>query len=449
MNKNRWLFATLLIAGTLTVNRPDAASMWQFFGLKGEIIHSILPMTSASGQEAIMVGTQRGIWWYEYERWVKIFEGSAVYDMELLPDGRILAIAGNGSDTDGVYLGKVIGIAEPGTIYGFTLKVKCPYPTALALGPDITANGGSAEIGCETHFYVGTREGVHHGKICADAVSWLPSLSIPTGALSSICSSVHLFSGDTMVYAGGYSGKLLMRMGLDKSAIVADPIAYLLRGRSELKAMKRSNTTAMVELRSGGQPYLAIATLDSGIQILGRGDDFSSLPSPVSNEPILAMTSYITQEFFNGENYSSLAIATPSGIYTRCLPDESCEWRLMGKPPAVARCLVQQDNAELWAGTDSGLYRNGQPTGIAEPQMSSSSAGISYNLIRKTNGSAVINFHQPFSGTVVLYTLRGEALDRVIVDGENSVRVRTGRGIRLFRIYRGGTVAGSGSIAMW
>jgi hypothetical protein len=368
--------------------------------------------------------------------------------MELLADGRILAAAGNGSDTDGVYLGEVVAIAEPGTMYAFTLKAKCPLPAALALGPKALAQGDIGESGCTAHFYAGTRTGIYHGTICGDVVSWLPTLTYPSGALSSVCSSVQVFSGDTMVYAGGYSGKLLMRLGpLGKSAIVADPEAYLLRGRSELTAVKRSNTTAMAELTTAGEVFLAIATLDSGVQLLSGGRVVSTLPPPVSREPILAMTPIPMRYLIDGDNQNRLAIATPSGIYTRCLPDENCVWSTTGKPPAAVRCLAQQNRAVLWAGTDSGLYRLDYPSGAAVPAAAAPSAVAPYRVLRADDGSVAIDFRQPFSGAVVVYALNGQVLDRVIAVGENSVRVPARRGISLFRMYRGGTIAGAGRIA--
>jgi hypothetical protein len=94
------------------------------------------------------------------------------------------------------------------------------------------------------------------------------------------------------------------------------------------------------------------------------------------------------------------------------------------------------------------LYRLDFPAAAA-PAASSSPAVVPWRLLRADNGSVAIDFRRPFSGTIVVYALTGQVIDRMIVYGENSVRVRAGRGISLFRVYRGGAIAGAGGVAGW
>ena len=143
----------------------DAATGWTLFGLKDEAINTILPLDPGYGEDAIMVGTAKGIWYYEYGHGNYLWTGLPIYDMKLTGYNSIVAAAGNGSDSDGIYIGKVVAHGEPGNLWKFKLMVKCPRPTAL----EYNALEGS----CTGKLYVGNSSGVSTGLICNDTVNGL------------------------------------------------------------------------------------------------------------------------------------------------------------------------------------------------------------------------------------------------------------------------------------
>jgi hypothetical protein len=61
MNTIKLLFVAISLFGMVSPIPLDAAGSWTLFGLKNEVVNTILPLPPGYGNDAIMVGTIRGI----------------------------------------------------------------------------------------------------------------------------------------------------------------------------------------------------------------------------------------------------------------------------------------------------------------------------------------------------------------------------------------------------
>jgi hypothetical protein len=413
----------IILSGNASLSWLNASSSWKYVGLKDETINSILPMIESS-PNGIMVGTDKGIWHFEYTWWDHSFSGLPVHDIIKTPDGQLLAAMGNGSDSDGVYIGKVIAIGEPGTRWGFSLLKKCPQPTALAFDP--------MEGSCIGRLYVGNAEGVRTGLLCNGSVSELTAITgLPN---SMVITSMIIGSDDNMLYVGGRND-LFPQPG-------PGPIEYswLLRGNaSGLMALKNINVTSIVEMPvqrgvdDGPIRYIAVATVDSGVQFVNRGTLMTRHPSPVRSEPIVDIVPFRT---FSSMNWGELVAATPSDIFRQCPPNADCIWSEMDKVPGSPRRLAHYQGTILWAGTDSGVYRYDAPTGIQLQSVSGSSFGTGKQAIRTGKGNIVfeINSNYSLNGKVSFFDIRGRSVKTSVLEGRHTSIGKMSKGLYLYRI---------------
>jgi len=414
------------VAGALPVN---AAASWTLFGLEGESVNTILPLSPGNGDDAIMVGTSKGIWNHEYGHWVSVWQGLPVYDMQLIAYDRILAAAGNGSDSDGIYLGKVIAIGEPGNLWKFTLLVKYPRPTAVGY-----RSAGLSGSRCDGTVYVGNASRVSSGAHCGDSVEALTALEIPENSWSK-CTALRYSPIDHALWAGGTFGNRM-------AAGPMNDTATLLRGTSSLDAFRKMDVLSINDFVPSDDSLFSIATYYSGVQIFKGDTLLRSIPSPKNNYPVLAAIHFT--KLSSGETL--LAAATPSGVYRECPPNADCIWTdLDANISAVYTCLAQQKGTVLWLGTTIGVYRyESVPTArrVAGVGRHAAESSVRFTL----HGGVLYAGTDKAGSTLQLFDTRGRSL-KTTTSPNGEVRINgSGRGCYIYRLTCNNKCISSGSV---
>jgi hypothetical protein len=426
MKPVKLLMVAVFLWWSISLCPLHAASSWNYVGLKGEAINVIFPVIGTS-PNGIMVGTQTGIWHFEYSWWDHSYSGLPVHDIIKIPGERLLAAMGNGSDSDGVYLGKVVAIGEPGTRWGFSLLVKCPHPTALAF------QAIAMDTTCSGRLYVGNAEGVRSGYLCKGAdnnlVCDLTIVSSPGHPFGSTCESMIVGSDDGMLCAGGYD------QGID---LVPASNAWLLRGNaSGLTALKKMNVTSIMEMpeqKIGSRQVkvIAVATIDSGIQTFDNGTPYvdGRVPSRVFSE-----ANILDIAVFNLNETAHFVAATPSGVYFFLGWAADPTWMKPSLPGSPV-CLAYHQGTMLWAGTDSGVYRYESITVVDRKDTFGSSAGMRIQSIRTIKGDVFfeINNNDNYDGKVSFFDTRGKLVKTCIVAGNHISIFSIGKGLFFYKI---------------
>ncbi len=420
MKSSAVMIGLIILASSLS---SRAAYSWTYVGLKGEAVNTILPMIGYS-PDGVMVGTHTGIWNYEYARWVKTWSGLPVHAIIRIPNGNFLAAMGNGSDSDGVYLGTLRAIAEPGTLWKFHLLAKCPRPTALAIAP--------MDGSCICRVYVGNAEGVRTGMLCQDTLKEIALISGPAAPFGNTCKSLVIGTDDGMLYAGGYDDNPQEGPG-------GRDTAWLLRGTADkLTALKRMNATSIAELplqsmSAGGirdlHP-LAVATVDSGIHYFAYGAFWKSYPAPAVNKPVVAVAPFRTVPSLN---WTEIIAATATGVFRQCPPNADCVWSKIENLPGTPSCIAQYQAAMLWAGTDSGVYQYEASTSVDRNSRCTRSTARPIR-IETGNGLLEIENRSDGEGTISLFTAHGRHLKTFTIPKTRSSVPGIGTGLFLYKI---------------
>jgi hypothetical protein len=412
----------------------NAGNTWNLVGLKGEKIN-VIHHPPISEENAIMVGTDKGIWWFEYGSWWQ-YGGSTVnkltlpvYDIKSASTHDMLVVAGNGSDSDGVYMSKLAAIGEPGTLFGFVLQARWPRPTALAL----SGMDGS----CSDKIYVGNIDGVSAGLLCSRKMDTLKALPCPQNPFGVRCASMIVSTLDGRLYAGGNYGT--------RPIFTGEPaIAQFISGTNELTQVKKLNATAIVEYRSQNEIMVAVATVDSGIQLFKNGAYHLSFSSPSPGEPVLSIVPFATQDFGGGV-WTMLVAATPSGVYRQCAPNMNCVWARLGDITGSPCCLEQYQGKTLWAATDSGVYRFDYTTDLQHDNSVMTVQRPRIAAIRQQNGSIRFtitgNIEPDYS--LSIYDLQGRCIRNNLQLAREPVAF-IGHGIFSYRIQSYNGVVQSG-----
>jgi hypothetical protein len=444
MKHFKLLVSIAVLLGIASLYPIHATSSWTYVGLKGETINTILPVIPSS-PNGIMVGTQTGIWHFEYTWWDHSFSGLPVHDIIKTSGEQLLAAAGNGSDSDGVYIGKVAAIGEPGTRLRFSLLAKCPQPTALAFQPSKAPMDS-----CYGTLYVGNAEGVMSGRLCIapqDLACELTKISAPADPFVGTCESMIVGSDDNMLYAGGRADNIIQPG--------PGPVKYswLLRGNaSGLTGVKRMNATSIVEMPVQRGPddgpirYIAVATSDSGVQLFNSGAYFGRIPPPLGSVPILDIVPFQT---FSGQDITQIVAATPSGVYCQYPPNADCIWAKMpGLLPGSPKCVAQYQGEILWSGTDSGVYRYGSLTAVDRKISLAATSSLGIKSIRAEKGNIVfeINSNCTQDGKVSFFDTRGRCVKTCSITQRHTSISDIGKGLFLFRIAINNKIAQAGRV---
>ncbi|MBN1760499.1 MAG: hypothetical protein JW863_19375 [Chitinispirillaceae bacterium] len=435
MNCMARLLSIAYLFGSMAALPLQAASSWTLFGLDDEVVNTIITLSPGNGDDALMVGTSKGIWNHEYGHWLNVWEGLPVRDMRLIDYNMILAAAGNGSDSDGIYLGKVIAIGEPGNLWQFTLLQKAPHPTAVEYLPMPELSGGR----CNGTLFAANASGVFQGTVCSESVEGFSAMTTPSNPWGT--GAALLFSTDNTLWAGGnygYGDNTLVSM-----------TASLLRGTGELTELKKLNITSMAEYTSQGDTLLAAATVDSGIQVFRNGVLNHSLPPPAADQPIVSIVPFPTIQDYGSGKWTMLLAATPKSIYRQCPPTANCIWGGIGTElPAAVRCIAQYRQQVLWAGTDAGVYRYEYSTAVRQRYAPAPILAAEVRAVSRRPGNVGMQLlHDdglPYS--ISLFDLRGRCVRHDVITGQELMITGLAGGVYHYRLSRNTRTIVSGGI---
>jgi hypothetical protein len=142
-----------------------------------------------------------------------------------------------------------------------------------------------------------------------------------------------------------------------------------------MTSVKQLNATAMTMVWYRLPRSLAVATVDSGIQIAIYDDDaddptWRQLVLP-GRQPVRAMVGVPYQ----GEPYAEhLWVADADGVHQQCFSADTCTWREVGDIPYPAYILCTQqigitpDSVRVYAGTAHGVYLYDEEATAREPR---------------------------------------------------------------------------------
>jgi hypothetical protein len=352
------LIQTLLIVTVAGVFVTQAAPDWYSLGLTDRAVHCIL----ADDTSTIIAGTDSGVsvnWnktWYH----IKMLPVTAIVRIS---STAVAVVAGNGSKSDGVYIGKSIINGPP--FYSFTLGDWIMQPTALAAGPAVSQQAGpSSDL--PVVLYAGNKNSVAWGLVSKDSLSKLTTIKMsstyPFGVEDPFCASLHIFNN--RLYAGGY----------DRSPTAGQSYLLYYFGDS-LHAMRQMKTTAITEGRflstlGSGFLVMAVADADSGVFFYDQslGEPWHRIAGPAgtpgsTSAPIRSL--YVWQSSPSA-NDNILYAATKDGVFKGTPNVLLAFWLKVGTLSAEPFFITSVGSSgDLLASTSKGVYRYGEKvTGV-------------------------------------------------------------------------------------
>ncbi|MBD3321358.1 MAG: hypothetical protein GF350_09720 [Chitinivibrionales bacterium] len=384
MNAKR-VIGFAVIAGSLfgLLNSGLLFADWQSLGLKERTIHCLY----YDSPDRLFAGTDHGL----YLRWDGIWtrvEGGLptlpVNAIEKPVSGTLVVAAGDGSRSDGLYIGTDILDGPP--FYDFKLLDWIIRPAAVASKVIPAADGDRIRL------YVASDDAVFSGRLLDSTIA-LEKMAIPDyafGVEQPYCAAVHVLSSDQKCYAGGYDRSPLPGPGKLLREVTADSMRVI---------RERSNVTVITEgvvdraVWDGPVPYSSdqlvypyvnttpvLGTTDEGVVYFQRSDvivpyenaqqqqagTWISLGSPKDESVIDILMAPLLRaipadqqgpSYYNGDR---MYVAVAGGVYRKCDYNENCVWSEIGDIPGRPLCLAypgpsrQQD--DLYAGTGSGVY---------------------------------------------------------------------------------------------
>jgi hypothetical protein len=347
IKKYRCIVSLMLLTLPLSL---FAAPQWYSLGLSDRAVHCIC----ADDSSVIIAGTDSGVSVYWNAKW---------YHIPMLPVKAIARVssmsvtvaAGNGSNSDGVYIGKNIINGPP--FYAFTLGDYFPSPTALAVGPAVSKAASAADI--PLVLYVGGQNSFAWGLLRKDSLSKLNSVPMPEyafGVESPFCAAIQIFNNQP--FTGGYERNLSMPAR-----------SYLLSYdfQDSLWKVRPMKTTAMSQGRfrslfGGNLAMMAIADLDSGVFFYNQaaGNPWYRIAGPAGG-PVVSLYSGIAQSMQGTNRDTTLYAASRDGVFQCESGEPGPIWVKLGTLPAEPYFLTGVGaKGNLLVGTAAGVYRYGE-----------------------------------------------------------------------------------------
>jgi hypothetical protein len=344
-----------------------AAPEWHSLGLTDRAVHCIC----ADDSSAIIAGTDSGVSVYWNAQW---------YDIDMLPVTAIVRVsptvvavaAGNGSWSDGVYIGKNIINGPP--FYSFSLGDWFTNPTALAVGPAVSKAASAADL--PLVLYVGGENSFAWGLLNKDSLSKLNSVPMPEyafGVEDPYCAAIQIFNNRP--FAGGYERNLSMPAP-----------SYLLNYtfQDSLWKLRPMKTTAMSQgkfqsIFSANPGMLAIADLDSGVFFYNQaaGNPWYRIAGPAGG-PIVSLYSGVPQIVLGVSLDTTLYAANKDGVFQCVSGEPGPLWVKVGTLPAEPLYITGMGSrGDLLAATVKGVYRYGEKgTGVMYPSRATSGKSV-------------------------------------------------------------------------
>ncbi|MBN1127648.1 MAG: hypothetical protein JXA71_01585 [Chitinispirillaceae bacterium] len=322
-----------------------SAENWTPLGLRDYSVNCIL----AEDTMRIFAGTDKGvsIYWSmgQTNNWSDAYTGLPVHAIARINSSTVVAAAGMGTFSDGLYIGRDVLDGPP--FYAFTIGQFCLWPTALALKDTII------ESDTMTLVYAGSQNGISVGRFIKDTLHALAEIPMPENAFGvemPHCSAIELSPVNHTLYAGGY----------DRSP-EPGPGSFLELVSDSLHIIRRLNVTAMTNgsfMPEASRPELLIGTSDSGVfRYTPTPAGWNHLGSPLPGQAIHSVCairrSPVPADF--------PIAAVDSGVFSGSDTGDQTDWAETGDIPATPRCVVvspfmRGTQVQLMAGTDSGVY---------------------------------------------------------------------------------------------
>lgn len=347
---------TLLAITAAGVSAAQAAPDWYSLGLNDRAVNCIL----ADDTSTIIAGTDSGVSVHVNAQW---------YHIAMLPVTAIVRVsstaiavaAGNGSKSDGIYIGqRYIGPS----LFSFKLGGYFMNPSALAAGPAVSVAASAADF--PYVLYVGGKNSFAWGLLNKDSLSKLNSVPMPAyafGVEDPCCAAIQIFNNHP--FAGGYERNLSMPAP-----------SYLLNYdfQDSLWKIRPMKTTAMSQGRyrsifGGNLVMLAVADLDSGVFFynLAAGNPWYRIMGPAGS-PIVSLFSGVAQSLQGINRDTTLYAANRDGVFQCASGEPGPIWIKLGTLPEEPLFLTGVGSkGNLLVGTTAGIYRYGdQGAGVSD-----------------------------------------------------------------------------------
>ncbi|MBD3321865.1 MAG: hypothetical protein GF350_12285 [Chitinivibrionales bacterium] len=302
-----------------------AAPQWHLIGLSGQRVISVY----SDPGSPLLAGTDHGLRLLLGGSWYDEFGGLPsdlpVWDILGLANGDIVVAVGDGSKSDGIYLGRNILDGPP--IFEFELIDYVLKPTALA---------GSGDT-----IYTGTSNAVYQ-CLSLDSLEPLKMQEWAFGVEMPVCADMLVFQDGTL-YAGGFD-----------SSPEPGPGNLVTLANDSMESIRQLNVTSLAQgnFFEVGPWELVIGTCDDGIYNYipsATNNRWQHRDSP-QNQPVTAIAAIPNLIW----SYT-LYVALPGGIYSV----HGDTWTEIGAIPHPPTCFGAKSllgGFELLAGTESGLY---------------------------------------------------------------------------------------------
>ncbi len=323
----------------LLTGHLHATVEWQLVGLDSLSVNCLLVQGTGS-KTYFLTGTDKGFFFKGKKEIRLIRDTIPGNDLVIAKNGFAVALAGDGSDSDGVFLGEDIIDGEP--YWAFRRSQLLPFPQKLNTQSAVTSG----------KLFLGHQNNIQKMSMSTGTIGFQKEMVLPLncfGDVKPLCAALHMFSRDKRLYVGGYD--------LERNSRVPASLVFQKNEQSDtLSTLRPLAVTAITEMfteTEGTQLY--IGAKESGI--FHFADPYDSLPwgnfpSP-NNETVNDMITIPTMLMSQ-----MLCVAVNSGVFLRV----NDRWRELGDLPTVPNCLVLAPGSTgfpdcgLYAGTTEGIY---------------------------------------------------------------------------------------------
>lgn len=312
---------------------------WQLVGLDSLSVNCLVVRGTGS-RTYFLTGTDRGFFFKGKKEIRLIRDTIPGNDLVIAKNGFAVALAGDGSDSDGVFLGEDIIDGEP--YWAFRRSQLLPFPQSLNAQSAVTSG----------KLFLGHQNNIQKMSMSTGTFGFQKEMVLPLncfGDVKPLCAALHVFSRDKRLYAGGYD--------LERNSRVPASLIFQKNEQSDtLSTLRPLEVTAITEMfteTEGLQLY--IGTKQSGIYHFA--DPYDSLPwgqfPTPNNETVNDMITIPTMLMSQ-----MLCVAVNSGVFLRVHDT----WQELGDLPKIPNCLALALKAVSWpeyvvyAGTNEGIY---------------------------------------------------------------------------------------------
>jgi hypothetical protein len=395
-------------------NAPIPMANWYSLGLEDQTIHCLI----ADDTTMILAGSDSGVSVRYEKKWFRAAGvRMPVSAMVRVSPESVVAAMGNGSKSDGLYIGTKIR-GEP--YYQFALLCYMSNPQALSI------TGGKSDT-----LYAGNSDELYRCVLLNDLTD--PTVKPEIIKIPPNSFGVEMPTCKAIVAAQGQ----LLAGGYDRSPMPGNA-HLLINVKDSMQILRPMNIAAMTVTNRGPEAKtpinLIVGTIDSGIYtgytVFPNPDPAPTKPwtrydSP-NKEPINDLIAISITTIAVRPITEAFLVAVKSGVFW----GTNGAWTELGSIPVVPRCLSDYGNTSdsYCAGTDKGVYRYGiLSTGIQKACGSDNRTSSSIGLTGAVSGNARLAFTvtRPDRWIIRLYDIFGRRIspvfEGVLPAGEHSI----------------------------